>query len=60
MVSKFWIENPNGDEERQEFFVGEKLVASLSHDECGWDGMKSAADLFENVAKAVGAKFERR
>lgn len=59
-IPNFWIENPDGNEEKEEFFVGARPVGSFNHDEHGWDGMKSARDLFESVAKAIGAKFERR
>lgn len=59
-VPKFWIENPDGDEEREEFFVGEKSIATFNHDEHGWQGMRDAGRMFENIAEAVGAKFERR
>lgn len=60
MISKFWIEEKDGDEEHLSFYVGTKLVGDASHDEHGWAGMKSMADLFESTAKALGAKFERR
>lgn len=59
-MPKFWIEHPDNDEEREEFFVGEKLVASFNHDEHGWNGMRDAGEMFQKIAKAVGADFERR
>jgi len=55
-IPKFWIERP--DDETAEFFIGEKLVGSANHDQHGWDGMKAAEELFESVAKTLGAKFE--
>lgn len=57
-MPKFWI--VEDDEEREEFFVDEKSVATFNHDTHGWQGMKDAAKLFENIAKAIGAPFERR
>lgn len=59
-MKKFWIENPDGDEEQVEFYVGEKLVATFDHDTHGWSGMRDAEKLFKNVAQALGAKFEQR
>lgn len=59
-VPKFWIEHPDQDEEQIELFVGEKSIATLNHDEHGWSGMQAAEKLFEKIAKAVGAKFEKR
>ena len=57
---KFWIENPKGDDEKVTLFVDEKSVGTFTHEEHGWAGMKYATSLFERVAEAVGAEFERR
>lgn len=57
-VHKFWIESK--DDEHIELFVGEKSIASFNHDEHGWVGMSAAEKMFEKIAKAVGAKFEKR
>lgn len=59
-MPKFWIESPGGDEERTELFVGERSVGSFNHDEHGWQGMREAERLFENIAKVLGEPFEKR
>jgi hypothetical protein len=57
-MQKFWIEQT--DDETVEMFVGERSVGSFNHDEHGWSGIGEAEKLFENVAKALGANFEKR
>jgi hypothetical protein len=59
-MAKFWIETPDGDEEQTELFVGEKSVGSFNHDQHGWQGMRDAEKLFENIAKALKLPLERR
>lgn len=57
MADKFWIED---DGEQEEFFIGEKRVGTFSRGEHGRKSMSDASRLFENTAKALGARFEHR
>ena len=59
MPAKFWIE-ATPDEESFELFVGETSVGNFNHDTHGWGAMHDVEKLFEKIAKAAGAAFERR
>ncbi|WP_439398762.1 hypothetical protein ACRQ5Q_15290 [Bradyrhizobium sp. PMVTL-01] len=56
-MSKFWVENH--DDEQIELFVGEKSVGSFNHDTHGYSAMRDVQKLFENIANALGEKFEK-
>jgi len=40
------------------FVVNDEIVASVNHDEHGWDGMLGAVETVKNVVKALGHDVE--
>ena len=52
----FWIQHH--DDEHIEFFIDEKSIGSVNHDENGWYGMRVQETMFRSIAKVIGAKVK--
>jgi hypothetical protein len=51
----FTYENPDDDEERLEISMNGVVIASLNHDQHGWDGMQAV----ENAIKAIEEQMKQ-
>lgn len=60
MTHKFLVKSHYQHEDGDEFYVDGKQVGSTNYDEHGSAGMESARDMFEAVAKAIGAEYKFR
>jgi hypothetical protein len=52
-----WVEE---DDESYAVHVGDKLVATVNHDEHGWSGIDAVRDTAQRIAEAAGLAYVSR